>query len=143
MILYPYLTCTLQKPIFIIRYMITIIDFHNFQKKRNKDIYMYLQYDEETIKGKSVISELSQRERERERGKERERERDVLVYLGISPFNDSCIIDQGVASSQLSQDTQCVGPHQLPYQPCKRKSQTQAPYNKSFNHVLGKATLFT
>lgn len=121
--------------------MITIIDFHNFQKKRNKDIYMYLQYDEETIKEKSVISELSQRERERERGKERER--DVLVYLGISPFNDSCIIDQGVASSQLSQDTQCVGPHQLPYQPCKRKSQTQAPYNKSFNHVLGKATLFT
>lgn len=54
--------------------MITIIDFHNFQKKRNKDIYMYLQYDEETIKEKSVISELSQRERERERGKERERE---------------------------------------------------------------------
>lgn len=131
MILYPYLTCTLQKPIFIIRYMITIIDFHNFQKKRNKDIYMYLQYDEETIKEKSVISELSQRERERKRE----------VYLGIGPFNDSCIIDQGVASSQLSQDTQCVGPHQLPYQPCKRKSQTQAPYNKSFNHVLGKATL--
>lgn len=52
--------------------MITIIDFHNFQKKRNIDIYMYLQYDEETIKEKSVISELSQRERER--GKERERE---------------------------------------------------------------------
>lgn len=38
---------------------------------------MYLQYDEETIKEKSVISELSQRERERERGKERERERRV------------------------------------------------------------------
>lgn len=54
--------------------MITIIDFHNFRKKKNKDIYMYLQYDEETIKEKSVISELSQRERERERGKERERE---------------------------------------------------------------------
>lgn len=83
------------------------------------------------------------REREKEKEEKRERERDVLVYLGISPFNDSCIIDQGVASSQLSQDTQCVGPHQLPYQPCKRKSQTQAPYNKSFNHVLGKATLFT
>lgn len=96
---------------------------------------MYLQYDEETIKEKSVISELSQRAREQEREEEkeekRERESDMLVYLGIGPFNDSCIIDQGVASSQLSQDTQCVGPHQLPYQPCKRKSQTQAPTNPS------------
>lgn len=76
MILYPYLTCTLQKPIFIIRYLITIIDFHNFQKKRNKDIYMYLQYDEETIKEKSVISELSQRERERKREEEKEEKRE-------------------------------------------------------------------